>query len=334
MSETGITRREFMVNAAAATAALAMGKPVVKIGKIKSPYDAKGLPTAELGKTGIKVPRIGYGTGSRFCAVAEEEKALGMLEYALDHGLYYWDTSHAYGDEQTGVVSEERLGKIVRHRRDEIFLATKLIARDGDEARKQLELSLKRLGTDYIDLLHCHSIESPEDAKEVARKGGLLDVVRSAKDEGVARFIGFTGHASDEAMAWAAKHFDVDAMQIALNHYYEREEEKQDFENKSVPVAAKKGLGVIGMKVIRPRETVKALKPEQLIRYALSLKKLDMCVISMDRLELVKANIGLLKSFKPLGKEEMDELRVMIRPFYRGQDVAWMQPGYRDGIYM
>jgi aryl-alcohol dehydrogenase-like predicted oxidoreductase len=311
---------------------LAISPRLTAAEKSESVFDAKGLPTRILGQTGIKVPLIGVGTGSRFCAVKEEDKALQMLTYALDHGLYYWDTAHSYGNDE--VTSEKRLGKIVKHRRREIFLATKVEAREPDEAKRYIEESLSRLQTGYVDLLQIHSVESVEDVEIITKKGGLLDVVREMREQGIARHIGFTGHRSAEAMAMAARNCDFDTMLIALNHYREEVEndEKQDFENKAVPVAAQKGLGVIAMKVIRPRETVKSVTPDELVRYALSLKNVNAAVISVDDLKFVKANIAILQDFKPLDKKKMDKIRMALAPFYRHEGLEWMQPHYHDGL--
>ncbi len=332
MIETPISRRRFLKDTLAATAALAISPSLAVAEKSESAFDAKGLPTRILGQTGIRVPLIGVGTGSRFCAVKDENKALQMLTYALEHGLYYWDTAHDYGNDE--VISEKRLGKILKHRRREIFLATKVAAREPDEAKRHIEESLSRLQTDYVDLLQIHSVESVEDVEIITKKGGLLEVVRGMREQGVARRIGFTGHRSAEAMALAARQYDFDTMLIALNHYREEveDDEEQDFENKAVPVAAEKGLGVMVIKVIRPRETVKSVTPNELIRYALSLKHVNAAVISVDDLKFVKANIAILADFKPLDKKKMDKIRTALAPFYRHEGLEWMQPHYRDGL--
>lgn len=332
MIETSISRRKFLKDTLAATAALGIGPSLAVAEKSESAFDAKGLPTRMLGGTGIKVPLIGVGTGSRFCAVKDEDKALEMLTYALDHGLYYWDTAHDYSDDE--VISEKRLGKILKHRRSEIFLATKVGAREPDEAKRHIEESLSRLQTDYVDLLQIHSVESVEDVEIITKKGGLLDVVRGMREQGVARRIGFTGHRSAEAMALAARKYDFDTMLIALNHYREEVEDdkKQDFENKAVSVAVDKGLGVMVIKVIRPRETVKSVTPNELIRYALSLNHVNAAVISVDDLKFVKANIAILADFKPLDKKKVDKIRTALAPFYRHEGLEWMQPHYRDGL--
>ena len=253
MSCKYISRRNFLKGVLATTTTLATVPKSVS-SKTYPTFHSKGLPTRTLGKTGIQVPLIGIGTGGRFLSEKDEYKGLEILTYALDHGLYYWDTAHDYGNDK--VNSEERLGKILKKRRKEVFLATKVGARNADKAKRHIEESLKRLQTDYVDIFQIHSITSVEDAKKVVKKGGLLDVVRDLKEQGVAKFIGFTGHSSAEAMAMLARDYDFDTMLIALNHFSSKNE---NFEKHAVPVAAEKGLGIMVMKVIRPRETLKNL---------------------------------------------------------------------------
>lgn len=336
MSENKLSRRELLKSSAAAAAVLTVGTKLSSAdgGQYVSHYDPKGLPTVTLGKTGAVVPLIGYGTGSRFCAVTDEDKALEMLTYALNHGLYYWDTAHSYGNEEAGIVSEERLGKIAKHRRKEIFLATKVDARDPDEAKQQIETSLKRLNTDYLDVLQMHSIMSVKDVEEITRSGGLMDVVLEMKEQGVAKNIGFTGHCSAKAMALLARKYNVDTMLIALNHYRDEIENNrpQDFENNAVPVAAHSNLGIMLIKVIRPRETVKGLKPKDLIRYALSLKHMHAAVISMSSMQNIKDNIAVLKEFKPMSEDDMKTMQLALATFYKHQNLEWMKPSYRDGM--
>src|SRR5437879_2760759 len=105
------------------------------------------------------------GGGSRFLMYKEEDKALEALNRAFDLGITYMDTAYGYG----GGLSETRVGKVLKERRkkDGIFLATKIEARNGDEAARTVEGSLKRLQTDQIDLVHIHSLEDEEDLKQV-----------------------------------------------------------------------------------------------------------------------------------------------------------------------
>src|SRR5690606_37285365 len=116
-----------------------------------------------LGKTGVRIPRLVMGLGSRFMA-AGEEKGLEILETGLNHGLYHWDTAAAYGSEQEW--SETRVGKILKDVRERVFLSSKVSERTADDAERTLETSLKRLQTDYIDLYQIHSVSNEEEVKK------------------------------------------------------------------------------------------------------------------------------------------------------------------------
>ena len=320
------SRREFIKTTAAAAAATAL-VPAISCQGISSPFDAKGLPTIILGKTGVRVPRMAVGLGSRWMGEPDDDRALEILENALNNGLYYWDTAADYGNER--ISSEERIGKILNTVRKKVFLVTKVSEREADKAKESIERSLKRLQTDYIDLLHVHSINSKEDAESLGEKGKVLEVLHQYRDEGIARHIGFSGHASAEGMKRAAELYDFEAMMIALNHNVPEGTEK--FEEYAVPFAANKGLGVIAMKVIRPRETIEGLDPHDLIKYALSLKQFSVVNIGTDKMEVLKENLELLKNFKPLTESRMEEIRMALIPFWNHKNLAWMKPGYKDG---
>jgi predicted aldo/keto reductase-like oxidoreductase len=328
MEKKTIARREFLKRCTAGTAAIGMFSTRKLIsGRKEFPYDAKGLPTVIYGKTEARVPRLAIGCGSRFCAVKEGEKSQEILNDALNKGFYYWDTAHDYAYDD--VVSEERLGLVLKHRRKEVFLATKVGERTYDGAMRHIEESLKRLQTDHLEILQIHSVLSLEDVEKIGAKEGVYRALRKMKDEKVTRFIGFSGHSNAEAMAAMVGRFDFDTMLIALNHYAER---KGDMENFAIPRAAEKKMGIMVMKVIRPRENVKGLEAMDLIRYALSLKKPHVAVVGTDSLEVVKKNRELLRDFSSMNPEEMEKIKGALEPFFAGKNVPWMQPGYTDGI--
>ena len=302
-----------------------------------SSFDAKGLPTRALGNTSARLPLIGLGTGSRFCSIANEDQALEILTHALDTGLYYWDTAHSYRN--GNIISEERLGKIAKERRSEIFLATKVDGYNPEEVKKQIEISLQRLQTDYIDLIQVHSLKSLENVDALGKKGGGLDLLRQMREEGITRHIGFTGHTSAQVMQNTAEQYDFETMLIALNHFggfdlpVPTPDNRQPFEQQSVPAAAQKGLGVIVMKVIRPRETVPNLDAAALIRYALSLKNVTSAVIGIESLKLLKQNLHHLKNFQPMNALELKKISTSLRPFFRHDNLDWMDPNYKDGLW-
>jgi len=326
MKNRSMDRRDFLKRCAASVASIgALSYQKLFSGK-KNGFDAKGLPTRILGKTGVSIPLVVIGGGSRFCAVQEPEKSVEILNYGLDHGFYYWDTGHDYvfGN----VVSEERYGLVLKDRRKEVFLATKIQKRSYEEAMRDLEESLRRLQTDRLDLLQVHNVQSLEDVDKICARDGILKALLKAKDEKITRFIGYSGHRSAEAMIALADRFDFDTMLIALNHYSER---IGDFEKQAIPAAAGKKMGVLVIKVIRPREKVESLSPEELVRYALSLPYVNAAVIGTDSLEVLKKNIEIVKNFKPMNQEEMQKIRVDLQPFFEGEEIPWMRPDYSDG---
>jgi uncharacterized protein len=251
---------------------------------IQNTYDPKGLPTAILGKTGVVIPRMAIGLGSRFLNIANLDEALEMCSFALDNGLYYWDTAHSYVNEATGAISEDRLGNIVKNRRKEIFLSTKIASRNPEEAKVQVEESLKRLQTDHVDMLKIHSIETPDDVTNICKKGGVLDLFSKLKEEGITRFIGFSGHGNAQALKAMADTGRFDSMLFAMNHYGEN---KQDREGSLISAAKEKGMGIMLMKSVRPKETIPGIDTRELVRFALSLDGPDGIVVGMDSKRIV-----------------------------------------------
>jgi len=288
----------------------------------------------------VRVPRIVCGLGSRFCHVDSDDEARELLHFTLDNGLYYWDTAFAY-DNTIGtppgkkkspriIVSEERLGPVVATRRKEIFLSTKVTSRDPNEAMRQIETSLKRLQTDHLDQLMIHDVRSMEDVEKLSEKGNLIDILHKMKDQKVTRFIGFSGHSDAAAMKELAGRGDFDTMLIAMNHWGQASN-PQHRQELVIPAAKEKGMGVILMKVVRPRETVKGLNPEDLVRYALSLKGPDVIVLGLDSIEVVKSNLEILRNFQPMDEAKMKEMAMQLAPFYNHENLPWMKPGYCDG---
>lgn len=328
IKKTKIDRRQFVKSSLTAAAGIALG-PGNGLLKQKMTYDPKGLPTRMLGNTGLKVPLLGFGCGSRWMSVENDDTALGLLEYALENGIYYWDTAANYGNDR--LSSEERIGMILPAHRQKVILVSKTHERDADKARASIEQSLKRLRTDFIDIMHVHSINSVEDAESLGEKGKVLEALHDFRDQGIIKHIGFTGHTSAEGMKRAAELYDFEAMMIAMNHQVKSG--KENFEEQAVPFAAGKGLGVIAMKVIRPRETVKDVDPAMLLRYALSPEYFSIANIGTDSLEVLKKNLDVVRDFKPLNDPEMKKIEASLDPFFRHRDVPWMKPGYIDGLH-
>jgi predicted aldo/keto reductase-like oxidoreductase len=333
-----ISRRRFIKSAVGAGMVLSLPQ-VGNSSSQADKYDAKGLPVVMFGNTGVQIPKIVLGLGSRFCHIDQAGDSEEMLNYALDNGLYYWDTAHIY-DNTTApplwrktkptelVVSEIRVGEVIKYRRKEVFLSTKVTTRHPDEAMKEIELSLKRLNTDHLEMLKIHEVKSLEDVNQMSRKGHLIDILLRMKEEGVTRFIGFSGHGDAEALKEMANRASFDSMLVAMNHYSKI---KMDREDVAISAGKEKKMGVLLMKAVRPKETVPDLSVIDLIRYALSLEGVDALVVGMDSIAVVKSNLELLHNFRPMDAKEKEQMIAALQPFFRSETLPWMQPGYCDG---
>lgn len=334
---TNYTRRKFIkrtlvagtaIGTSTAFSRISDSKPAIDI--VKYRYDPKGLPTSVLGKTGAVIPRIAIGLGSRFCNIPTLDEALEMLGFALDNGLYYWDTAHGYVNATNGTISEERLGHIIRQRRNEIFLSTKISARDPEKFKLQVEESLKRLQTDHVDMLKIHSVESAEDVKNICRTGGVLDLISKLKEEGITRFIGFSGHANADALKAMIDTGRFDSMLFAMNHYGDNKENRQ---GTLIPSAREKGMGIMLMKTVRPKETIQGIDARELVRFALSLDGPNGIAVGMDSKKVVESNLNLLRNFTPMDSTEKLKYAGILAPYFRHDNLSWMSPGYNDGLW-
>ena len=275
---------------------------------------AGGVQTRVLGRTGARVPVIGMGCGESWWKASENEaKALESLRLALDLGITYLDTGQTYGRG----TSESWVGKGIQGRRQGLFLATKITTRDGDEALRETDRSLQRLGTDHIDLVHIHSLTGDEDLASIEKKGGLLDAVHRLREQKMARFIGITSHTHPVSLKTAIERHDFDCVQMALNAamqgYFKENSSRpgNSFESIALPAAQRKGLGVIAMKVTG-RDALVGARPDKaeaadLIRYALSLP-VALAVVGMAAAPHLRQNAELARTFQPMPQSGMKAL--------------------------
>jgi aryl-alcohol dehydrogenase-like predicted oxidoreductase len=131
----------------------------------------------KLGKTGEKVSLLGFGAGSRFLMYKDREKGLEALETALKLGINYVDSAASYGDGQ----SESWIGEYLRSHKKSFFLVTKIDARKGDEAKREIERSLKNFGLAQIDLIHVHGLGNEDDLAAIEAPDGLLKVLHQMR---------------------------------------------------------------------------------------------------------------------------------------------------------
>ena len=202
------------------------------------------MPTRNLGKTGYKVGIFSLGGQASLEKANNEAVAVPIIEKALDLGVNYVDTSSIYGGPDRW--SEQYVGKVMKHRRGEAFLATKTKERTRDGSMRMIETSLKLLQTDHVDLWQLHDIGTMTDINEIFAKGGAMEALLEARDQKIVRYLGITGHYRPDALIEAIHRHPFDTILMAVNaadpHHY-------SFSEQLLPLAVEKQMGIIGMKV-------------------------------------------------------------------------------------
>ncbi len=326
MKKTRITRREFIEKTTLAVASAA-ALPDILTAAAEAAAKEK-LPRRVLGRTGTEVTILAFGCGSRFLMYKDEDEAVKNLNRVIDLGIGYLDTAVAYGDG----LSETRVGKVMKTRRKEVWLATKVpgSARSRDGALRHFEQSLKRLQTDHVDLLHLHSLTNDADLAKIEAPDGAIKALYELRDQKVARFIGMTSHTDGAVMAKAIEQNDLDCVQMAMNPA-----QANNFEKLALPAAKKKNLGVILMKVTA-QEKLLGSGPgktdiDSLIRYALSLP-VSTAVMGMPKTQFIEHNVAVARGFKPMTPNEMNDVRKQVASarasidefFLHHQDSHWV----------
>lgn len=282
------------------------------------------IPTRLLGKTGARVSILAMGAGSRYLMYKDEEQALAALEKALDAGITYVDSSDDYGKDH---LSERRIGKVIKGRKVKPFLATKLSNRNGQEAARIVEQSLMALQVSQVDLIHIHSLTNEDDLARIEAKGGVLEQVLKFRDQKMVRFIGITSHTDPHVLKTALERHDFDCTQMALNGallgmksgtggMVPNDEMRSSFETVALPVANRKQMGVLAMKVFAQDALLPQTAPEKLLYYSLSLPVTSV-VVGMPKLEHIDENVKSAKNFAPLSSTEMQEMSKNLSAQYK-----------------
>jgi aryl-alcohol dehydrogenase-like predicted oxidoreductase len=266
------------------------------------------------GKTGEQFGILSFGAqrivDDHGCS---EEEALRMINHALDNGIRYFDTAWIYSLGQ----SEERLGKVARHRRKDMWIATKVWARDRSEATTQLKQSLTRLQTDYVDEWRLHNVWSLGELDRLTAPGGALEAAIEARDQGKVRYVSISGHTDPNVQLEALRRFPFDSVLCAtsvLDHFI------RSFEEQFLPVANAKGVAVVGMKVIGLGRLAHAY--DRALRYTLGLP-IATAIVGMESMEQLKRNISVAEGFRPLSDEERLELFREVLPLVTPANVPW-----------
>ncbi len=330
-------RRTFLKSSGLMTA-VAVGSaaiPTLAASSTAKPFAApvrEAMPTRNLGKTGYKVGIFSLGGQAALEHANNEDMAVPIIEKALDLGVNYIDTSSIYGGPERW--SEQYVGKVMKNRRAEAFLATKTKERTKDGSKQMLEKSLKLLQTDHIDLWQLHDIGTMTDIDEIFAKGGAMEALIEARDQKIVKYLGITGHYRPDALMEAIHRYPFDAILMAVNaadpHHY-------SFSEQLLPLAVEKQMGIIGMKVPARGRILSTWTPppieqqkhswegmvvaptpgtlvmRQAMYYSLSLP-VSTVIIGCDSIAQLEENVQLAREFTPLSQQQMATLAEKAEP--------------------
>lgn len=222
-------RREFLKQSALTAAALS-----TRVSSAATP--ANPIARRPLGKTGEHLSIIGFGG----IVVMDEDptQSKNIVAEAVDRGVNYFDIAPSYGNAQ------ERLGPALAPYRKNCFLACKTEGRMKDDSRKQLEESLRLLKTDHVDLYQFHALTKMTDLDKVLGPGGAMETMEAAKKEGKIRYIGFSVHSAETALA-AMDRYNFDTILFPVNFVLFSQ---ANFGPQILKRAQEKGMGILALK--------------------------------------------------------------------------------------
>lgn len=240
-----------------------------------------------LGKTNMKVNRVGFG-GIPIQRITQEETNK-VINELIDKDVNFIDTARGY------TISEEYIGNAIEGKREKFFIATKSMARDYESMKEDIEISLKSLKTDYIDLYQIHNLK-PEEYKTIFDKNKAYEALLEAKEEGKIKYIGITSHSLEiiEKSIEDEKFFTI---QFPYNII-------EDQADEVFKKANKKGIGIIVMKPLAGG----AIDDAKLaIKYILSKDYIDVVIPGMESIEQVRENVSVLQD---TNITKYDELKI------------------------
>jgi aryl-alcohol dehydrogenase-like predicted oxidoreductase len=262
------------------------------------------IPKRALGRTGEQLTIIGEG-GARFHLVPFEE-GKAVVRRAYDLGINYFDMARSYSDGH----AEEVYGAAIPEFRKDIFLTTKSDKRTRKEAEADLEISLRTMKTDHVDLWQMHGVNRMQDVERIFAPGGAIEAFEAARKAGKCRFIGYSNCRDPEVHVEMLRHasrFDTALMPLHVADACFSDAPNMSFEKTALPAAVERGVGIFGIKVFGNAFLLRPFSVADCLRYTLSLPitaaPLGFCTIGQ-----LEDDVRIAQSFKPLAEDEKKAL--------------------------
>jgi len=336
-----MNRRKFFGSSLAAAATVTVGSSLdagepVKPSRAKrnneNPFNERtygAMPTRSFGKTGYKIGILSLGGQATIEEEGTEEESERIINRALDLGVNYIDTAASYGRGR----SQINIGRVMKTRRYEVWLATKTQDRTYDGSMRLLEESLKSLQTDHLDTWQLHNVKTKEELDQILSENGAIKALEAAKSQGMVRYTGITGHFEPLILVEAVRRYPFDQILLAVNaadvHYL-------SFKNYLLPEAQKRQIGIVGMKVAtrgrmlsswtppaldKQPERMATLKPgtitiKEALSYNMSLP-VSTTIIGIDNVAQIEEDVQIASGFTPLSEDQMREIEYKTLPIVR-----------------
>ena len=315
-------RRDFLkLTGAAAAGAFATTIVPQSANALPLPFNAAtngSMPMRNLGKTGYRVGIFSLGGQATIDQPDKETEATALVERALDLGVNYIDTAAQYGGPQRW--SQKYIGLVMKRRRKEVYLASKSHDRSRDGSLKLLEESLKLLNTDHLDAWQMHHMTTMDDVERAFAKGGAVEAFQQAREQKMVRFLGVTGHTDPEVLMECIRRFPFDQILMAVNA---ADPHHLSFQEKLLPMAVEKQMGIIGMKITSRGRLISnwpavgpyagskrqagPLNMKDALYYVLSLP-VSTVIIGVDTIAQLEENVRLARDFTPMSHAQLATL--------------------------
>lgn len=334
---SAVDRRDFLKLGGAATAGFVARGMVPETASAfpalpENPVTSTAMPTRNLGKTGYRVGIFSLGGQAAVERPNNEEAAVAIVERALDLGINYLDTAAMYGGADRW--SQRYIGQVMQRRRHEVFLASKTNDRTRDGSLRLLEESLRLLHTDHLDLWQLHNISRPQQVEQIFGAGGAIEALTTAREQGMVRFLGVSGHADPDVLVTMIERFPFDTILLALNA---ADSHHRSFAARLLPLAVERSMGIIGMKIPArsrilaswtppvpagappagsPAPRPGTLSMREALYYTLSFP-VSTVIIGCDSVAQVEENVALAREFTPLSEAQLAGLAAKTEPIAR-----------------
>ena len=265
---------------------------------------AGGIPMRTLGRTGVRLTCIGMG-GARFHLISMEE-GIAVVRRAYDLGINYFDMARSYADGH----AEEVYGNAIPPFRKNIFLTTKSGKRTRKEAEEELNVSLKTMKTDHVDLWQMHGVNRMADVEQIFGPGGAIEAFEAAKKAGKCRFIGYSNCRDPQvhvAMLKHAERFDTALMPLHVADTSYSNSPDMSFVKTALPAAVERGVGIFGIKVFGNAFLLRTFSAPNCLRYSLSLP-VTACPLGFNTIGQLEDDVRVAQNYKPLKEEERKAL--------------------------